>query len=78
VEVADVMTTVADAVRAVERVVVDHDQIPSRARPSLSPPLRSPKLKRLLKQQQLRNRTQLLNNQQQMTVPTRTAQQRPD
>ena len=78
------MMTEADAVRAVERVVGDHDQIPSHARPSLSLPLRSPNLKKLSKQkqlskqQQLRNRTQLLNSQQQMTVPTRTAQQRPD
>ena len=78
-EVAGVMMTVADAATTVERVVADQGRIPSHVLPSLSPPLRSPSLKALPKQQRLlRKPTQLLNNQQEMTAQIRTAQQRPD
>ena len=77
--VAGVMMTVADAVTIAETVVADQDRIPSRALPNPSPPLQSPSLKNLAKQQRLlRKPTQLLNNQQEMTAQTRTAQQRPD
>ena len=77
--VAGVMMTVADAVTIAETVVADQDRIPSRALPNPSPPLQSPSLKNLPKQQRLLLKpTQLLNNQQEMTAQTRTAQQRPD
>jgi hypothetical protein len=78
VVVDDVMTTVADAVMAVERVVADQGRIPSRAQPNPSPQLRSQSLSKLPKQQPWQTRTPLLNNQQEMTRQPRTAQQRPD